>query len=253
MRAEGKLTEATTRRVEAPAVSFAPTPAAEKQFWAELHRLMASGAKRWCDVGGGARPLVPLALVEKFELEYVVLDESSEELDQAPAGYERFHASILDKQAIARLVDERGAFDVVVSRWTAEHIPDGRAFHEQVYALLRPGGTAIHFFPTLYSLPFVLNRVLPDALSGPLLSTGQPDRSKFRPYYSWCRGPSEPQIQRLQSVGFIVDRYTGYFGHGYFKRVKPLHLADKALTGRLLRHPLPSLTSFAMVALTRPS
>lgn len=233
-------------------MGFAPTSAAEAQFWAELHRLMATGAKRWCDVGGGARPLVPLSLIEKFELEYVVLDESSDELDQAPAGYERFHASILDEQAIATLVRERGSFDVVVSRWTAEHIPDGKKFHEQVYDLLRPGGTAIHFFPTLYSLPFVLNRVLPQSVSGPLLSTGQPDRSKFRPYYSWCRGPSERQIQRLQSVGFTVDRYTGYFGHGYFKRVKPLHLADRALADRLLRHPLSTMTSFAMVVLTRP-
>jgi SAM-dependent methyltransferase len=233
-------------------IAFAPTRESEAQFWAELHRLMGSGAKRWCDVGGGARPLVPLPLVEKFELEYVVLDESSEELDQAPAGYERAHASIVDSRAIATLVGERGAFDVVVSRWTAEHVPDGRRFHQEVYNLLRPGGTAIHFFPTLYSPPFVLNRVLPESVSGPLLSTGQPHRSKFRPYYSWCRGPSERQLRRLRSVGFSVDRYVGYFGHGYFKRVKPLHLAERAFAKRLLRRPVTSMTSFALIVLTKP-
>jgi SAM-dependent methyltransferase len=247
------MAQRTGDRGEASTVAYGPTSRAEAQFWSELHRLMANGAKRWCDVGGGARPLVPLDLVEKFALEYVVLDESSDELSQAPSGYEQFHASILDTGAIQTLVRERGQFDVVVSRWTAEHVPDGRRFHEQVYELLRPGGTAVHFFPTLYSPPFVLNRLLPQLLSGPLLSTDQPGRSKFRPYYSWCRGPSRRQLRRLRSVGFSVDRYTGYFGHAYFKRIKPLHQADRALARRLLDHPLAALTSFAMVVLTKPA
>lgn len=215
---------------------------------------MASDATRFCDVGGGARPVIPLARIEEFELEYVVLDESHDELSKAPQGYHQFEASILDSDAVAKLVREQGAFDVVVSRWTAEHVSDGRKFHEQIYNMLRPGGVAIHFFPTLYSWPFLLNRVLPQPVSSALLAKAQPDReSKFRPYYSWCRGPSRRQIQRLQSVGFSVERYIGFFGHGYFVRVKPLHLANRRLTDKLVDHPLPSMTSFALVVLSRPS
>ena len=76
----------------------------------------------------------------------------------------------MDGELISRMVAERGAFDVVVSRFTAEHVPDGRLFHEHVFSMLRPGGHAVHLFPTLYSPPFVLNHVLPSALSERLLS-----------------------------------------------------------------------------------
>jgi SAM-dependent methyltransferase len=200
------------------------------------------------------RPVIPMARIEKLGLEYVVLDELSSALDKLPPGYMQFEASILDSNSIAKLVDEQGTFDVVVSRWAAEHIPDGRKFHENVYKMLRPGGTAVHFFPTLYSLPFVLNRVLPPSLSSILLFKALPGRgSKFRPYYSWCRGPSSRQIERLESVGFSIERYTGFFGHGYVARFKPLRVAGRYLADKLCEHPSANLTSFALVVLVRPA
>ncbi len=223
-------------------------------FWGELRRLMEGGAKRFCDVGGGAKPMVPLERIKEFGLDYVILDESRTELDKAPAGYERCEASILDEQAVANVVRDRGPFEVAFSKWTAEHVPDGRRFHEQVYRMLGSGGTAVHFFPTLYSPPFVLNRVLPPSLSDVMLAGAQPEReSKFRPHYSWCRGPSQKQIRRLESIGFTVKRYTGFFGHGYFMRVRPLHVANRQLTDWLFAHPLPSMTSFALVVLEKPA
>ena len=214
---------------------------------------MGEGAKRFCDVGGGAKPVVSIAQIQKFDLEYVVFDESQDQLNKTPLGYHLYQGSILDSAAVSELVGQRGAFDVVVSRWTAEHIPDGKLFHEQIFMMLRPGGTAIHFFPTLYSLPFLLIRLLSSDVSSSLLFRAFPKRQvKFPAYYSWCRGPSDRQLRRLQAVGFSVDRYVGYFGHSFYARVKPLHLAHKAFTGMLLRHPLPSMTSFALVVLTRP-
>jgi SAM-dependent methyltransferase len=237
----------------APRASYAHTQDAQAQLWAELRRLTRSGSTRFCEVGGGVRPVIPMVRIEKLGLEYIVLDELNTALEKLPPGYKQFEASILDSGAIDKLVDEQGAFDVVVSRWAAEHIPDGRRFHQNVYKMLRPGGTAVHFFPTLYSLPFVLNRVLPPALSSELLSRAWPDRhSKFRPYYSWCRGPSARQIERLESVGFSVERYTGFFGHGYFAGVKPLRVAGRFLADRLCEHPSAYLTSFALVVLVRP-
>ncbi|HTU79380.1 MAG TPA: methyltransferase domain-containing protein [Solirubrobacteraceae bacterium] len=235
-------------------MSYSHTRASEAEFRDELRRLVESDAKRFCEIGGGTRPLVPISRIEELGLEYVVLDESHEALGRTPAGYERFEASILDSDAVGRLVRERGPFDVAVSRWTAEHVPDGRKFHEQVYDMLRPGGTAIHFFPTLYSLPFLVNRLLPESVSGLVLSSAQPGRKeKFRSYYSWCRGPTARQIQRLESVGFSVDRYVGYFGHSYFAHVKPLHAANTLITEKLLEHPLPSMTTLALVVLSRPA
>jgi SAM-dependent methyltransferase len=234
-------------------ISYASVNDGEALFRAEIGALIEGGARRFCDVGGGAHPIVGLKQIRKWSLEYVVLDESHDELARADSDYQRFQADILGPGTVPELARRWGAFDVVTSRWTAEHIRDGRRFHEQVFRLLRPGGTAVHYFPTLYSPPFLLNRLLEPGMSSTLLYRLFPRRKvKFPAYYSWCRGPTRRQIRRLESIGFSVDRYVGFYGHGMYRRVPPVHAAHKALAARLVDHPLPSLTSFALVVLTRP-
>ena len=228
------------------------------QLIGELGTLMAQGARRFCDVGGGANPIVSTRKIEELGLDYVLLDDSAEELEKAPPEYRKFQGSILDAARVRALLDEGGPFDVVASRWTAEHMPDGRAFHEQVFAMLRPGGAAVHLFPTLYSPPFLVNRLLPDATSSRILErsggggrVSEGRHAKFPSYYSWCRGPSRRQLARLESVGFTVERYTGFFGHGYYRRLGPVDRLHRRLTRVLLEHPVASLTSFALVVLRR--
>ncbi len=228
------------------------------QLIAELGTLMGQGARRFCDVGGGANPIVSTRKIDQLELEYVLLDSSSEELEKAPGSYQTYQASILDPGAISKLLQSGGHFDVVASRWTAEHMPDGRAFHEQVHAMLKPGGVAVHLFPTLYSLPFVVNRLLPDAASSRLLSgsggggrASEGQHPKFPSYYSWCRGPSRRQLARLASVGFKVESYTGFYGHGYYRRLRPLDALHRRASRYLLAHPVADLTSFALLVLRR--
>jgi SAM-dependent methyltransferase len=242
-----------SERIETSPVSFADFRKAEGLFWAEINRLLDGGAKRICDVGGGARPILSAAQIREHELDYVILDESREQLDRAPEGYQQVRASILDRAAVSELARERGGFDAVISRWTAEHIPDGRAFHERVLELLRPGGTAVHLFPTLYAVPFLVNRVLSPTMSAAVLFRAYSARKvKFRPYYSWCRGPSEKRIRRLQEMGYTVESYTGFFGHTFYARVKPVHRLHQRFVRRLVSHPHANMTSFALVVLKRP-
>jgi len=234
-------------------VSYDRARAAEGDLWGEVRAVLEAGAVRVCDVGGGARPLLHLPQVERYGLHYVVTDVSAEQLERAAAGYRREQADILDAAAVERLVSTHGPFDAVFSRWTAEHMRDGELFHRHVFELLRPGGTAVHLFPTLYALPFLLNRVLPPSLSSGVLFRACPARhAKFRPYYSWCRGPTRRQLARVRSVGFAVERYTGYFGHAFYRRIRPLAAAERAFTGVMVDHPVPALTSFALVVLRRP-
>ena len=234
-------------------VSYNRARAAESDLWGEVRSVLEAGAVRVCDVGGGARPMLHLPQVERYGLHYVVTDVSSEQLERAADGYRREQADILDAAAVQRLARTHGPFDAVFSRWTAEHVRDGERFHRHVFELLRPGGTAVHMFPTLYALPFLVNRVLPPALSSGVLFRACPARhAKFRPYYSWCRGPTRAQLARLRSVGFSIERYTGYFGHAFYRRIKPLAAAERAFTGVMVEHPLPALTSFALVVLRRP-
>jgi SAM-dependent methyltransferase len=216
-----------------------------------VNAAIGAGARRICDIGGGARPTLPLERVAEGGLEYVVIDESAEELEES-AGYEREHASVLDRARIRAIAQERGPFDLVVSRWTAEHIRDGRRFHESVHDLLRPGGTAVHMCSTLYALPFLINRALPDALTRSLLfGVCRGREEKFRPYYSWCRGPSARQLRRLERTGFAIRFYGGYFGHGFYRPVPPLHWLHDKVCDLLVRHPLAGPTSFAVIALER--
>ena len=239
-------------------VDYAHSRTAPRRFRLELDSLIDAGATRFCDIGGGANPIVPIERVEAAGLEYAVADSSADELDKAPAGYRLAELDIADRAAVTAFAAERGRFDVVLSKWTAEHLPDGAAFHSHVFELLEPGGTAVHLFPTLYSPVFALNRVLPDGISEALLSRvgggreAEGTHGKFRPYYSWCRGPSRRGIRRFEGLGYSVETYVGFFGHGYYKRVSPLQRVHDALTDQLLRRPMPALTSYALVTLRRP-
>jgi len=74
---------------------------------------------------------------------------------------------------------------------------------------------------------------------------------KFPAYYHWCRGPIKRQIQRLESVGYEVVEYKGFFGHNYYERVPLFREAHKLKTHFLLKHPIPWLTSYAIVVLKK--
>lgn len=208
-----------------------------------------------CDIGGGARPWLPLSVIHDNGLDYTVLDISSEELAKAPAGYQKKRQMDICEPGLA--LDEQ--FDFVFSKMLAEHVRDGEEFHKNVFQMLKPGGVAFHLFPTLFSPPFVANVLMPEFLSTILLRlVGTWDRSrkgntgKFPAYYSWCRGPTKRQFRRFQSLGYEVVEYVGFFGHGYYGRVAPLqHFAD-SIARLLVKHPLPMLTSFVYLTLKKP-
>ncbi|MFO0949280.1 MAG: methyltransferase domain-containing protein [Planctomycetota bacterium] len=239
--------------------------AASSDAWSGFRqRVKACAAQipggRVCDLGGGANPTLPLKFIDKFDLKYLVADVAESELDKLPIGYERRR---LDIQQLPTAFE--GSFDLVVSRMVAEHVSDARAFHSNIFRMLSPGGTAIHFFPTMYSLPFVLNRILPHRLSERLLHQLQPGRDaagthgKFPAFYRWCHGPHRRQQRRLESVGFRVEEYVGYFGHsgcltlgdGYWDRFPLLTKFHETFGAFLLRHPLSVLTSYACVVLKK--
>ena len=205
-----------------------------------------------CDVGGGARPSLAADYVASNRLHYSVLDISPEELHKADPLYRKIVADICAPDMAVR-----ESFDLVCSKMLAEHIKEPRAFHRNVHRMLRVGGIALHFFPTLYALPFVVNRLLPERLTQALQQRFAPRDAvlarKFPAYYAWCRGPTTRQIRRFEALGYSVLSYRGFFGHNYYARLARLHRVHEGLTPILLRHPVSALTSYAQVVLRKES
>ena len=220
-----------------------------------LDLIARSGAKDICDVGGGANPELSPAEVAEKDLRYTVLDISATELAKADPTYTTVVADIAGKE-----VPRSEAFDLVFSRMLAEHVTDGEAFHRNVFRMLRPNGIAFHFFPTLYALPFVINKLVPEDLGMRLLSVFDRKRDleghqvKFPAHYSWCKGPTSQQIHRLESLGFEVLDYVGFFGHnGYYRRVPPLLYTHQRISAFLLNRGVSSQTSYAYLVLRKPA
>ncbi len=204
------------------------------------------------EVGSGANPtLEPRDLSDLGVDDYTTNDVSADELAKAPHGYETLQADLAEPDWRADRV-----YDLIFSRMVNEHIKDGRAYYANLFRTLRPGGLTVHCFSTLWAFPFVANRLLPEGLSSKTLDLVAPrnrdQHEKFRTYYSWSRGPTRRSIERFESLGFVVEEYVGYFGHGYYRRLGPLDSLERAKTRVLVQHPVPLLTSYAVVKLRRP-
>ena len=214
-----------------------------------LRVLEGLGGGRVCELGGGAKPALELDFLERHGLACLVVDLSESELRKAPPGYATLIGDVSAREF--KTGEHDGSYDLVFSRVLAEHVRDARQFHQNVHRLLRPGGIAMHFFPTLWWPAFIANRLLPESLAERILLRMQPWRErsgtsgKFPAYYHWCYGPTSAQVERFASVGFSVEHCVAYFG-------EPTHMPGKALlklndmwTQRMLRHPNYHFTSYA--------
>ncbi len=208
-------------------------------------------AARICEIGGGANPLLPLDSLAGKDIRYTVMDISSAELEKAPSGYEKIVAD-----AGSRDFSVGEQFDLVFSKMLLEHIRNAEQFHRNVRSILAPGGVAVHFFPTLYTLPYLVNYLMPEVLSRVMLKLLAPrddyQYAKFPAYYDWCRGPIPSQFRRFAGIGYDVVEYRGFFGHrGYYQRMGLLRKLHDMKTSYLLRHPQPLFTSYAYVVLKK--
>ena len=199
------------------------------------------------EIGSGANPTLSPKVVSERGLRYMANDVDAGELAKADIVFDQWLGDISHGVP----VDMESRFDLVFSRMVNEHVSDGRAYHANIYRALAPGGIAAHCFSTLYSLPFITNRILPESLSESILHVFDPrdrnKRGKFRAYYSWSRGPSRRMFARFESLGFEVLRYVGYFGHGYYWRWPLVHGMELRKARALVSRPVPALCSFAMV------
>lgn len=228
--------------------------------WSGAPSLVASiiereGSTSVLEIGAGANPTLSPAELDAHGLRYTTNDVSATELAKADSAYETL---LLDMATATPTTLPAEAFDLVFSRMVNEHVADGERYYQNIFDVLRPGGVTAHCFSTLYALPFVANRLFPERLASPVLDIVNPrDRyqhDKFPAHYSWCRGPSMRMIDRLSRLGYEIMEYRGYFGHRYYEHpaLTPLRTIEEAKTSWLCRHPIPALTSYAVVILRKP-
>lgn len=207
------------------------------------------------DVGGGVSPLVTPDEVRDNGLTCTVIDVSAEET--AALDRDVYRVVTGDAADPGLLAAEPGllrSFDVTFSKMVAEHVPDGGRYHRNLFEMTAPGGVAIHMFPTLYAVPFLVNKAVPESVAGVLLDAfDSRPQSKFPAHYSWCKGPSPRQLDRIRAIGWEIDRYLGVMGHSYYRRIPVVRAVHRALGRVALRAPRPWLTSYAVVKLRRPA
>ncbi len=168
------------------------------------------------ELGGGRWPAFRLSQFPDNLRSYTVNDVSEQELSLLPKGYEK---ACFDVTGDASQFE--GRYDVVFSRFLAEHVQDGRAMHRNVFEVLKPGGAAFHLIPTLFALPFVINRLLPERLGQKVLSLS-PSRDispKFPAFYSQCFGDTPRMRKMFKDIGYREIEIRNFYGHSYYEKL----------------------------------
>ena len=202
------------------------------------------------EIGSGANPTLDASTVKNLNLDYTTSDVDERELTKADNIYKKL---VLDLSLNNIKLNE--SYDLIFSRMVGEHIFDGEVFHKNIYKLLNPKGLSVHCFSTLYALPFLLNRFLPERLSDIFLRKFAPRdedmHGKFKAYYSWSRGPSNNMVKKFKDIGYEIVEYNGFFGHNYYKKIFPLNKLEQFKMNWLVNQPIPWLTSYATLILRK--
>jgi SAM-dependent methyltransferase len=205
------------------------------------------------EIGAGANPALSRQFVESHGIDYTVSDVAATELEKAAY---RPRMVVVDMSRSADLPCE--CVDLVFSRMSLEHVPDVAMAHRNIWRMLKPGGLSVHCFPTMFALPFLINRVVSERFSRFLLDSLVPRgdyymHDKFPAKYDLCRGPMTSQIRRMENLGFEIVQYSGFYGHNYYRNagLKLLHWLEEEKAKQLLRWRNPLFTAYATVVLKK--
>ena len=165
----------------------------------------------------------------------------------------------LDKAIVADICQTLGAgdeqLDLILSRATVEHLHDTSGFLRAAYGSLRPDGKMGVLFAAKWSIPAMLNRIIPERIAIKLLEALVPNSKGyqgFKAYYDKC-GNGEFQAA-ARSAGFtVLGNYPNYYASSYFQFFLPLHMLS--ILHDLLRTVLSikALTAMNLFVLQKPN
>ncbi|WP_181705629.1 methyltransferase domain-containing protein [Chthonobacter rhizosphaerae] len=207
--------------------------------------LEKSARKTVLEVGAGRQPLFKPDELRQYDIDYVANDISQVELDAMPVEVPKYAFD-----ASADVPDECvGRFDFIFSKMVQEHIRNTPRYYRNLSRMLKPGGLALNFHPVLYAVPFIINRLMPETLSDPLLYMMRKDRTrernpKFPALYDHCV-ISEKVRANLKAQGFREVLQVPFYGHGYYKMFPGIRTVHAKVTSALRRRDFTPLASFS--------
>jgi SAM-dependent methyltransferase len=232
--------------------NYKPTVLSFVEALRQAGRHDGTGRVRLLEIGGGRGPQLTPDEADKLGVDLTVNDIDAGELSLAPEG---FATACFD---IAGDVDPslHKKFDLIFSRMVFEHVKGAPHAWRNVAALLAPGGVALAYHPTLYSPPFIINWLTPEAFSARLLRHFFPGRHngdypKFPARYEMC--VSEPGIvaPKLRACGFSEVLIAPFFGHGYLRSIPIVREIEGALHVLAERRDWRGLSSYAFTLVRR--
>jgi SAM-dependent methyltransferase len=205
------------------------------------------------DLGGGANPMLGEEFVAQNGIDYTVLDISAAELAKAPAYCRKIQVDITAPESEFKCKVGENRFDLVFSHMFLEHVRSPLIAHRNIYSALKPGGVAIHLFPSANNLPLAVNRLIPDGLTQAIVRIMQPHRDlsgvqgKFPAYYAMCGSPTRRMHRKFEALGYKVVRHTGFIGHAYYRRLPLLRKLEARMRPVLAKAGIPMTGAMLLI------
>jgi len=110
----------------------------------------------------------------------------------------------------------------------------------------------ISFHPTLFALPFVVNKLMPEALSRRLLRSLFPNRTdtgfpKFHAYYSGCYCTNAVR-DAIRKLGFREVEQVPFYTHSYYQKIPLARNLHRQTAKLAAAHNLALLAAFCYTA-----
>lgn len=196
------------------------------------------------EIGGGAHP----SIKNRENLTYTMVDPDESELNKAPD-------DILKIKGMVQGIQPNQKYDLIISKMVLEHVEDPDTFHQSVLGLLKPNGTAIHFFAGRHSLPALVNRMLPEFVGDTILkllkNRNLDESPKYEAYYRRTKGHTKSQIQYFKNLGFEIESYSSFVGHKYLIAIPIFGYLEKVYSNLLAKMNVKQLATVALMVLKK--
>jgi SAM-dependent methyltransferase len=209
------------------------------------------GLSELCEIGGGRDPLFTPGRLITEGLSLTVNDIDQLELDFAPRGLKTARFDIAGD--LSEPDARRASYDLMFSRMVFEHVDGVEQAWANCHRLLKPGGVALAFIPTLWAPVFTVNHLIPERLSRRIVHALYPARRdgggdpKFPALYDQCYSASRRIAPMLARAGFADTHIQPFWGHGYFERLPVLRDADALFNRIAARIDWRLMTTYAYI------